>query len=182
MENSTFVNVSQPKKSNNKLYFFLAAALLIILIIIIVFSIFSNQSQNQSSSETSDNPVAADQFSYADISTKVSLNTETQNYITDNIAGMIEKFSKTARISINDIQVRNSSVFSNYDAATDITYGRFIVDIPVLKQSYYVQYEWSNNPDNTNFSGYPILVTCLRDQAQIIYPEFECKDLIDEGY
>ncbi len=71
--------------------------------------------------------------------------------------------------------VRKDGIVSEYDSTEDFEYRRFVVDIDSLKQSYMVQLEWSKNGDYK--SGYPILISCIKDPSLIIYSDFECKNI-----
>lgn len=81
--------------------------------------------------------------------------------------------------NIKDAFIRENS--SNQQVIkSNVQYaGDFIVDIPSIKQSYQVQYTYSNDPNDPILSGYPILVSCL-DTAELIYGNFGCKNIHEE--
>lgn len=58
----------------------------------------------------------------------------------------------------------------------DIHFDTFMVDIEGVRQSYYAQITWSDDKD-ADLGGYPILFTCPTKE-QLIYPEFDCQDLL----
>ncbi len=79
---------------------------------------------------------------------------------------------------INDAHIRDNSDIQNYDSATTIRSGNFIVDMESIKQSYSVQYSYSTDED-ANIGGNPIVVSCL-PKEQLIYGDFKCTDLVSE--
>jgi len=72
--------------------------------------------------------------------------------------------------------IRDKSATDQYNATTNLHTGSFIVDIPALKQSYVVQYEWSLDPSNPNYSGYPLAIHCPTTN-DVIYSDTTCKEL-----
>lgn len=74
--------------------------------------------------------------------------------------------------------IRKNSVNTEYIEASLSNFSTFIVDIESIQQSYDIQMSWSNNPDTT-IAGYEILITCPTEN-QLIYPEFECKDMLSQ--
>jgi len=78
-------------------------------------------------------------------------------------------------ININDATIRKDSVEYNYDKSTDINSGSFIVDMPSVKQSYLISYEWSPDNNNVNLSGYSATAACL-PLSRLVYGDFSCKD------
>lgn len=53
-------------------------------------------------------------------------------------------------------------------------YGEFIVDIPEIQQSYFIEFNFNEDPDSF-MGGYTSLVYCLSED-KMIYPDFDCKD------
>ena len=76
----------------------------------------------------------------------------------------------------NGALVREGTTTNEYDEETDVHYGRFVVDIEKIRQSYEVQFEWSNKSNNTNISGYSALVTCIPDSLAIYETNKVCND------
>lgn len=74
--------------------------------------------------------------------------------------------------------VRNGSFSSEHDSYEKLTYIHFIVDIKKIEQSYFVQYEQSDNKNNTadNISSTSLVVSCIYEPDDIIYKNFKCKD------
>lgn len=91
------------------------------------------------------------------------------NTITDNLP-------EGATVPNSGAKIRDRSVDTQYIEASLSNYSTFLVDIEPIQQSYRVQMSWSNNPETT-VAGYEILVTCPTED-QLIYPAFECKDMI----
>lgn len=75
----------------------------------------------------------------------------------------------------NGAFIRNDTYNDNYDRTKEFHYGSFIVDLPNLKQSYLIQYEWSNDPKNPSMSDTQTLITCP-EKTSVIYPDFHCVD------
>lgn len=74
--------------------------------------------------------------------------------------------------------IRNDS-FNSELQDNGIHYSTFMIDIEEVQQSYYAQVSWSND-DATDLGGYPTLLTCPTKE-QLIYPAFECKDLLNQN-
>lgn len=72
--------------------------------------------------------------------------------------------------------IRKGSTSESYNKSTDVTSGSFIVDLKDIRESYKATYDWSDNPDNPNVSGYVTTLTCLSDKKDMIYEDFGCKD------
>ena len=77
--------------------------------------------------------------------------------------------------NIKDIFIRSNSSRQTEEKKGQIS-GSFIVDIESLKQSYGVQYKYSDNPNDGFATGYPTSIVCL-DKSQLIYGEFNCKTI-----
>jgi hypothetical protein len=75
--------------------------------------------------------------------------------------------------------IRQGSIVTRHDTEFDINSGNFIVDIPLLKQSYGIHFEWSRTTGNTGLSGYPILAYCL-PESDLIFGHFPCIDVSTE--
>ncbi len=74
--------------------------------------------------------------------------------------------------------VRDDTSEYNYSELEKIYYGKFIVDIAEVQQSYQVQFEWSPVANNQNLGGYPVLITCLPENLQI-YPSDYCSNILE---
>lgn len=74
--------------------------------------------------------------------------------------------------------IRNDS-FDSKLQDDGIHYNTFMIDIEEVQQSYYAQVSWSND-NSIDVGGYPILLTCPT-QEQLIYPAFDCKDLLNKN-
>jgi len=74
--------------------------------------------------------------------------------------------------------IRDGSFNSELQDNNDIYYSTFIIDIEEVQQSYYAQVSWSDD-DSADLGGYPTLLTCPT-QEQLIYPAFDCKDLLNQ--
>lgn len=70
-------------------------------------------------------------------------------------------------------KVREGSVEKKHDEATGIKSADFIVDIESLQRSYRIHVEWGND---ANITGYPYVISCLRSDDEVIYPDFYCVD------
>lgn len=72
--------------------------------------------------------------------------------------------------------IREGSVEANYNKATTVHSGSFIVDFPSERQSFQVSFEYAKDDYGKNFlSGYNVIVSCLTDSTKIIYEDQVCK-------
>ena len=85
-----------------------------------------------------------------------------------------------AEVPTSGALVREDSFSSNYDEAKDVHYGNFIVDIEKIRQSYQIQYEWSQDERNPNLSGYQMMALCL-PMNLMIFEDFGCRDMTNAG-
>lgn len=76
---------------------------------------------------------------------------------------------------ITDAAVRAGSEKQTNDGFEQYS-GSFIVDIPSLQQSYKISY-LDSKVKNGYDSGYPVIVSCLKDVSEIIYKDFDCKEV-----
>jgi hypothetical protein len=72
--------------------------------------------------------------------------------------------------------IRKDTITNTYDEDRDVHSGNFIVDLKEIRQSYEVTYDWSEDKNNPNISGYPTTVKCLSNDEAILYKDFICKD------
>jgi hypothetical protein len=72
--------------------------------------------------------------------------------------------------------IRKDTITNAYDEDRDVHSGSFIVDLKEIRQSYEVTYDWSEDKNNPNISGYPTTVKCLSNDEAILYKDFICKD------
>lgn len=63
-----------------------------------------------------------------------------------------------------------------FDTESESGSSTFIVDFEKIRQSYFVTFNYSFLTDES-LGGYPVLVTCLTEEKDIIYPEFSCKNI-----
>lgn len=80
--------------------------------------------------------------------------------------------------TVGDAMIRDNSDLQNYSSETTIYSGSFIIDMASIKQSYRIQYSYSNN-EETIVGGSPIVVSCLPKEL-LVYGEFPCTDLASE--
>ncbi|MDR2063558.1 MAG: hypothetical protein LBQ02_02080 [Candidatus Nomurabacteria bacterium] len=83
-----------------------------------------------------------------------------------SIAGELSNVSAT---------VRDNSTENSFDSTQNIHYGNFIVDIASTKHSFKIYFEWSDDSNNPNLSGYAVVISCLPEN-QLIYGTFPCQD------
>lgn len=82
---------------------------------------------------------------------------------------------------ITDISIRDGSFSQEYAKDDKLHTVNFIVDIPSLKQSYNVSYQWIDSGGNRDSIGeYGTIVNCLKE-GKVIYREFKCKDFFSEA-
>lgn len=87
------------------------------------------------------------------------------NVLNENLPGK--------NLKVGDAVIRDKSYIDNYDSLTDLHHASFIVDIESIKQSYIAYYEWSDNAENPNLSGYPVTIDCLPKNL-LKYGDFGC--------
>jgi hypothetical protein len=104
-----------------------------------------------------------------------NLPDDRKNSINSTLYNIVKTNLKTSDIKVSDANIRDGSVKYNYDSNTNISSGSFIVDMPSIKQSYFISYEWSNDSNNSNLSGYSSAAACLTAD-KLIYGEFNCED------
>lgn len=139
---------------------------LFLIIIIIIFAGYIINSRNTYGEEVKIN----NYDKYINI-----LPNDRKNAINNSLYNIIKNNLNSDNINIQDAIIRDGSVTTDYNKSTSIYAGSFIVDIPSIKQSYSVTYEWSSIENNINLSGYSATVSCLSSD-KLIYSDFNCKD------
>lgn len=104
-----------------------------------------------------------------------NLPTDRRDSINSTLYNIIKSNLKSGDPSVKDATIRKDSVINNYDSTTNINSGTFIVDIPSIKQSYSIYFEWSTDVNNVNLSGYTAAASCL-PADKLIYGDFGCID------
>lgn len=78
-------------------------------------------------------------------------------------------------VPINQAFVRSDEPFLyNYDQNYTGYTASFIVDIPIVEQSYIVKINFSEGDDNLDVGT--AVVECLSDESKMIYASYNCKD------
>ena len=98
---------------------------------------------------------------------------ETMNKILLDTVGM-----NIPTVDFGDIKakIREDSVRTHYFSDLKIDYFSAIVDVPELKQSYWIFHEHSDDIDNPNLTiDTEYVVMCLANERDKIYPDFDCK-------
>ena len=80
---------------------------------------------------------------------------------------------------VTDVTIRPNTYHQSLIDTNRIIYqSTFMIDIPSLKQSYYVKDLYSPLPvEQSGLSDYTVQITCP-DSSQLIYPPFDCVDRI----
>ncbi|MBR3056195.1 hypothetical protein IKG64_02765 [Candidatus Saccharibacteria bacterium] len=79
-----------------------------------------------------------------------------------------------------DTEANLKDISVNYFDVYGIGYSTAIVDLPELRQSYRIFYEWSDDDANEYISpNASIMIMCETEEALMIYEDFECQDVID---
>lgn len=73
--------------------------------------------------------------------------------------------------------VRGETAEYEFDEATQVYYGKFVVDIEKVEQSYWAQFEWSPIEDNPNLGGYSVLMLCVSKNLRIYENNAGCQDI-----
>jgi hypothetical protein len=99
-------------------------------------------------------------LSNAPISEREEMSVMLNNIITANTS---------KGVSWGDAAIREDTFVSYYDDEHDIHYSQFVVDIESIRQSYFIEYQWSNSAQLPN----GIIIRCPT-LSQMIYETFEC--------
>lgn len=79
---------------------------------------------------------------------------------------------------ISDAAIRDNTFSQEYNKEQTLHSVNFIVDIPSLKQSYDVSYQWVEDAKKIkSVDEYGIFVRCIKDDKKKIYKDFQCKDM-----
>lgn len=107
---------------------------------------------------------------------ETAINPKTLNIIKNMIYRRLKENYKSDLDpkQINDAIIRDKTFSEEYNQKLDLHIGKFKLDIPSIKQSYGVMYQWSKNPESLD--QYDTDVYCL-PKRELIYEEFECQDL-----
>lgn len=99
-----------------------------------------------------------------------------RNSIEAAVHSMIEyNNNRDVSDAVGDAVIRDSSATQQEIVKGSSYSGNFIIDIASIRQSYRVQYEYSDDPQANPQSGYPVLVSCL-PKEDLIYGDFSCKE------
>lgn len=102
---------------------------------------------------------------------------EKKKNIYQALAIIIKYNNKDKNIDMNKIDdavIRKGSE-TQKEVKKDTNYtGSFIVDIESLKQSYRINYVYSNDQNSDFASGYPVIASCL-EENELIYGYFKCE-------
>ena len=110
-------------------------------------------------------------------STYTNLPQDEQNLINAELYIIVTQNSpEGTELPTSGAIIRQDSANSEYDQSTMTYSGDFIVDIPLIKQSYRVQFEWSPSSNSQGLGGYPVVVSCLSNDKQIYEAPIICKD------
>ena len=95
---------------------------------------------------------------------------------THQLYDMVSLNAGDSKIPTSGAIVRADTVESEYYQEYDLNYRSFIVDIDSIRQSYWIQLEWSDAEGDIPISGYPVLVLCISDPADMHYQDFNCRN------
>lgn len=84
-----------------------------------------------------------------------------------------------AEVPVKGALVREDTSRFTLSPESGIYYGAFAVDIPSVRQSYNVQFEYPSNNEVNEMSGYSLLFTCVKG-SEVIYEDFVCVDMFTE--
>ncbi|MBQ3464716.1 hypothetical protein IJH15_00630 [Candidatus Saccharibacteria bacterium] len=91
---------------------------------------------------------------------------------------VVQRNAFQINLGSNDAEVREGSVVRRYFKNQDLNYISAILDIPSLRQSYWLFYEYSKNPKNQFLSpNDSAVILCINNQKDIIYEGFECNNM-----
>lgn len=94
---------------------------------------------------------------------------------------IVQKNVPDINISEAKAEIRGGTAHSHYFERPNINYFSAIIDIPVIEQSYQLFYQYSNEEQNEFLSpNDSIIFLCIEDSLDIIYPDFDCKDIYSQ--
>lgn len=99
---------------------------------------------------------------------------KTRKNIFANLKDIIKINSSTDAPSSGAVIRDTEPYLYSYSLKHDGFVGSFVVDIPDIQQSYFVKFNYSDNPE-TVVGGYSVLIYCLAED-KMIYPDFDCKE------
>lgn len=88
-----------------------------------------------------------------------------------------ENVAEGAEVPTAGAMVRNETAEYEYDEATAVYYGRFVVDIESVQQSYMAQFGWSPVKNNQYVDGYEVLILCVPKDLRIYENNTTCQDM-----
>lgn len=160
------------KKSNRKIAIICLAGLIVLAIILALPSIFELFKPHE-------NPYG-DGIDVEGISGKIQkIPQDYIDLVESNVYKEIERRTGTPPSKNVKATIRESSIRSqeNNEQGANLSYRSFAIDIPEVRQSYWVQIEWENADDGSiRYTGYPVVISCLPESEEKIYQDFECVD------
>ena len=164
--------------SNKRIIFLSITGAMVVLVLIIWQWPRTQQATNQDSTGgASTTQIALTQTGISNYDQTVSdLPDERRSAIDQTLQNMLALNNSELKTAPEAVIRDDKTVIDTYDAATDVHYGSFMVDLPTLHQSYFIQFEWSVNPANINLSGYSVVIECPTAD-QLHWADFDCKNL-----
>jgi len=71
--------------------------------------------------------------------------------------------------------IRDGSPNTNFNESTNVHTDSFITDVDKINQSFNVKFEWSDDENNPNLSGYQVSITCTSPEDSL-YHSTTCRD------
>ena len=173
--NSPTASQKSPSRFRDKLRhilhnpFLLFGIFIALIAIVVVISLAINHWQN-----SHDNQITINNL--GDYATNVPDSTRAEIY---NAAFRAARSNSTGQteetLSAADATIREGSATSSFNSTTGLHSGNFIVDIPSLKQSYRIYYEWLSDRASSSIrlGDYTTSVTCLHPD-EYIYDFYPC--------
>lgn len=154
-----------------KLYIFIAAGVLVLIVLSFLITFLSRDSgENQYGKR-----IRIQNYTGVQKTPPTELRDTTESFLYTVTQLNNSETLNSAKIS--DAVIRSDSSTSEYSDKTATLDGEYIVDIASLKQSYRVQFSYSNQVMNTNTSSSPVIVSCLPIN-KLKYGDFKCTDLM----
>ena len=104
-------------------------------------------------------PTATRDMVYTGLYNIVSLNLEDQAPYPEDVKAII----------------RDNSANSTFNEDTNVHTDSFITDVDKINQSFNVKFEWSDDENNPNLSGYQVSITCTSPEDSL-YHSTTCRD------
>lgn len=168
-----------PRQINYPLLIFI-----ILQIIFVITGIATIVSQfSQESTINPDDTSALPHISITNYSQSITnIPKDRQDYIQSSLLNIASINQPDINMGDAKANIREGSVRERNFPVQNVSYASAIIDIPELSQSYQLFLQYSKDKYNRNVApNGTIILLCLTDPADIIYPNFSCTDIYTQN-